>query len=700
MSGALTLQPIVPVWLLIAIAIAAVPLLAVALLRGGRGVWLRALSFLVLFAALLDPRLVQEERTARPDVALVVVDDSPSQRPAGRQALTEQALASLQAQLGRFEQVETRIVHAGDAGGEGETRLFDAIERGLPEDSTARLGGVFMITDGQVHDAPTTAPKWLTAPVQALLTGAENEYDRRLTVVEAPAFGLVGSTVDLQVRLDDLGGPTGPGTATPVAVQMRVDGEPRPPILVTPGRTQTIPLSLQHAGPVVLELEAPTAPGEISPVNNRVAVVVNGVRDRLRVLLVSGQPHPGERVWRNLLKSDPAVDLVHFTILRPPEKDDATPLKELSLIVFPVQELFEQKLRDFDLVVLDRYALRGVLPYPYYDRIADYVRGGGALLLAVGPEFAGERSLAYTALGELLPATPTGRIREQAFRPRITDVGRRHPVASDLPGETPAGDAETEPETANGGEPTWGHWFRAVEAEARGGNVLLQGPGDNPLLIVDHVDKGRVALLLSDQIWLWARGFEGGGPHGELLRRLAHWLMKEPELEEESLTARVASGRLGIQRRSLTPGDRDVTVTSPSSREQHLTLRDGADGIARGEIPIDEQGLWRVNDGERTAIAAAGRINPPELRDLRTSPERLMPLTTQTKGGVIWLARGMPDVRRVDKGSVAAGDGWVGLVRNHAYTVTGVRQVALLPGLLVLALALFVFAAAWWREGR
>lgn len=698
MIGALTLQPIVPIWLLIAIGGVALPLLLVALLRGGRGVWLRALSFLVLFAALLDPRLIQEERAARPDVALVVVDDSPSQRSADRQALTEQALASLQAQLGRFEQVETRIIHAGDAGDEGETRLFDAIERALPEDSAARLGGVFLITDGQVHDAPTTPAKWLTAPVQALLTGADNEYDRRLTVVEAPAFGLVGSTVDLQIRLDDLGGPASGSAAAPVAVQVRIDGEARPPIVVTPGRPQTVPLSLQHAGPVVLELEAPTAPGEISPVNNRVAVVVNGVRDRLRVLLVSGQPHPGERVWRNLLKSDPAVDLVHFTILRPPEKDDATPLKELSLIVFPVQELFEQKLHDFDLVVLDRYALRGVLPFPYYDRIADYVRGGGALLLAVGPEFAGERSLAHTALGEVLPAAPTGRIREQAFRPRITDVGRRHPVASDLPGETPAGDAESE--TTADGEPTWGRWFRAVEADARSGNVLLQGPGSNPLLVVDHVDQGRVALLLSDQIWLWARGFEGGGPHGELLRRLAHWLMKEPELEEESLTARVASGHLGIVRRSLTPGDRQVTVTSPSGSERRLTLSDGADGIARGDMPIDEQGLWRVDDGERTAIAAAGRINPPELRDLRASAERLQPLTTATNGGVVWLARGMPEVRRVDKGSVAAGDGWVGLVRNHAFAVTGVRQVALLPGLLMLALALFAFAAAWWREGR
>ncbi len=691
MIDGLTLQPILPLWLLAGAAAVALVLLGWALFQGGRGVWLRALSFLVLFVVLFDPRLVREERTPRQDVALVVVDDSPSQRTPQRQALTVQALAAVQAQLAKFKGVDTRIVHAAGGSSDGETRLFEAIEHALPEDAAGRLAGVLLITDGQVHDVPATTPHWLTAPVHALLTGAADEFDRRLTIVEAPAYGLVGTTVEVKVRVEDLGGKP---RKEPISLHIRVDGEERPPMLMAPGEEQTVPLPLDHAGPAVLELAVDAAPGEVSPVNNYAAVVVNGVRDRLRVLLVSGQPHPGERVWRNLLKSDPSVDLVHFTILRPPEKDDATPLKELSLIVFPVQELFERRLADFDLVVFDRYALRGVLPVPYYDRIADYVRGGGAPLLAVGPEFAGERSVAHTSLGNILPAAPTGRILERAFLPQVTPIGRRHPVASDLPGGVPADNSDT---TA---DPVWGHWFRAIEAESHGGEALLQGPGTDPLLVVDRVDKGRVALLLSDQIWLWARGYEGGGPHGELLRRLAHWLMKEPELEEESLTAGVVSGRLTVQRRSLSAGDREVTVTSPSGQEQQLTLADGADGLARGEVPVDEQGLWRVTDGDRTALAAAGRINPPEQRDLRTTAERLAPLVAATKGGINWLASGTPEVRRIEKGDQAAGSNWIGLVRNRAYTVTGVRQVSLVPALLALALALFAFAGAWWREGR
>lgn len=704
MTDGVTLQPVLPLAVLIPATAMAIVLLGWTLFRGGRGVWLRTFSFAVLFFALLDPRLVREQRASRPDVAVVVVDESPSQRSSNRPELSARALADLQTQLGRLDGVETRIVHADGDNSDGETRLFDAIERAVPEDAGARLGAVFLITDGQVHDVPATAPKWLTAPLHTLLTGAASEYDRRLTVVEAPAYGLVGETVQVRVRIDDLGGDAAVRHPEPVALQVRIDGETRAPMLAMPGEVITLPLPLDHAGPAVLELAVAAAPGEVSAANNQTAVVVNGVRDRLRVLLVSGQPHPGERVWRNLLKSDPSVDLVHFTILRPPEKDDATPLKELSLIVFPVQELFENKLADFDLVVFDRYALRGVLPSPYYDRISDYVRGGGALLVAVGPEFAGQRSLAHTALGAILPVEPTGRIREQAFRPQLTDVGRRHPVASGLPGESAAGDAESEDAVNDGettdGEPVWGPWFRAIEATTQRGQVLLQGPQQTPLLVVDRVDKGRVAVLLSDQIWLWARGYEGGGPHGELLRRLAHWLMKEPELEEESLSAQVAGGRLTILRRSLTAGDRAVTVTSPSGQTQALMLNDGADGIARAELPVHEQGLWRVEDGERTTLAAAGRINPPELRDLRASAERLAPLAAATRGGIVWLADGTPSIRRIGKDDQGAGTGWLGLVRNHAYTVTGVRQVTLLPGLLVLALALFALGGAWWKEGR
>jgi hypothetical protein len=190
---------------------------------------------------------------------------------------------------------------------------------------------------------------------------------------------------------------------------------------------------------------------------------MQGIRENLRVLLVSGEPHSGERTWRNLLKSDASVDLVHFTILRPPEKQDGTPINELSLIAFPTRELFVEKIDDFDLIIFDRYQYRNVLPSLYYDYIAEYVRGGGALLVAAGPEYAGENSIANTPLVTALPAKPTGVVTAEGYFPRISDLGRRHPVTRDLEG------GQAEP-------PAWGRWFRSVNVTQPDGVVAMQGP--------------------------------------------------------------------------------------------------------------------------------------------------------------------------------------------------------------------------------
>ncbi len=181
---------------------------------------------------------------------------------------------------------------------------------------------------------------------------------------------------------------------------------------------------MPRGGNNILEFAVAPVPGEVTEANNRAVHVLDGIRENLRVLLVSGEPHSGERAWRNLLKSDASVDLVHFTILRPPEKQDGTPINELSLIAFPTRELFVEKIKEFDLIIFDRYQHRGVLPIIYYDNIAQYVENGGALLIAAGPEHAGPDSIASTPLSAVLPANPTGTMDEKAFYPRLTDEGR------------------------------------------------------------------------------------------------------------------------------------------------------------------------------------------------------------------------------------------------------------------------------------
>lgn len=700
-STTLALHPIVPLWLLTILLGIGVLLVGIAILQRARGWPLRALALVALGAALFDPRIVHQERHPRPDVALVVVDDSASQHIGSRMTTAEDAAHRVEAELGKLPGLDVRTLHAGSEDA-SETRLFDTIERAVLDGVVGRLAGIVIIGDGQVHDAPAAASTlpWLTAPLHLLLTGHPDEVDQRIVVEDAPAYGLVGENVNVAYRVERLEPAQPPDQShqqEQASVHFRIDGVDAGSTSVPVGTTQVLPLPIRHPGPVVLEIEVDAAPGEVSALNNRTAVVVNGVRERLRVLLVSGKPHPGERSWRNLLKSDPSVDLVHFTILRPPEKDDATPLKELSLIVFPVQELFETKLNDFDLIILDRYIVRGILPKVYYTHIADYVRKGGALLVEVGPEFASQQSLSQTPLREVLPAEPINQVIEQAYRPQVTETGMRHPVTSDLPGATGAGDAG---HADAGSGPTWGRWFRLMAGQVHAGQTLMSGPENRPLLVVDRVGEGRVALLLSDHIWLWARGFDGGGPQTELMRRLVHWLMKEPELEEENLQAQVTDGRLQVERRSLQAGDTNVTVTDPSGASHPLLLKDGADGIARGEMNAVQSGLWRVSDGVHTALATSGRLDPPELSDLRASPERLAPLIEKTRGGIAWLADGIPDFRWVNPGHGFAGRGWMGMQRNQAFAVTGLTEVPLLPALLLLAAILGGLAGAWWREGR
>ncbi|WP_149539819.1 hypothetical protein [Siccirubricoccus phaeus] len=699
LSG-IDLAPILPAWLLVVLGTVALIALLPALFRRARGGVLRALTFALLLLALANPRLVEETRETRPDIGVLLVDRSDSARLAGRAAQIEAARQALEARAGRLPDLEMRTVEVPEGGNQG-TRLFTALERALADIPRARLAGVIALTDGQVHDVPANVP--LDAPFHALLPGRPGEVDRRLRIIEAPGFGIVGRAVELRVAVEDLGAAAG----SPANLTIRRDGAAPRTESVPTGREHRITVPIERGGPTVVELAAEARPGEVSEVNNRAVVTVTGVRDRLRVLLVSGEPHAGERTWRRLLKADPGVDLVHFTILRPPEKDDLTPLNELALIAFPVRELFQVKLREFDLVIFDRFANRGILPPAYLRNIADYVRGGGALLLSVGPEFSGPTSLAATPLGAVLPARPAAGagqagVAEGAFRPRITALGARHPVTEGLTGANPEPNAEA----------SWGRWYRSLRADQRGGVAVMDAAGEAPLLILDRVAEGRVALLLSDHIWLWSRGHDGGGPQAELLRRAAHWLMREPELEEEDLTARIEAGRLRVERRSVEPGPLpEITVTAPDGTTQRLTLEPGAGGRAIGWLPAEQPGVWQVTDGSRSAFAAAAASNPPEVADLRADPARLAPVLAATGGAARWLGPAepqgrnaaepvLPELRRVGPGRDAAGAGWIGLRRNGDHTVTGIAAMPLLPPWLALPLTLGLALLAWRREGR
>ena len=684
MSQTLIFQPLVADWALIALGLAAALLLALALWRGLVGWAIRALALGFVLVALGNPSLQEEKRKALADIVVLVVDDSASQGLSDRTFQTAQAVEAIKAKVAAIPNTELRVVHVADGKDNAGTLAMAALAGALAEVPQARVAGAIMITDGQVHDM-AAVPK-LPAPLQVLLTGKKADWDRRLVITNAPAFAIMGEKASLKFRIEDQG--EAPATAgASVDVTIALDADAPSTFSVPVGQDLDLPIELPHAGINVLQLSIAGQAGELTDRNNVAVVQINGVRDRLRVLLVSGEPNPGERVWRNLLKSDPSVDLVHFTILRPPEKQDGVPVSELSLIAFPTKELFVDKIKDFDLIIFDRYAMRGILPMSYLQNVVDYVQAGGTVLVAAGPEFGQVDSLWRSPLAQILPVEPTSQIIEQGFKPALTDVGRRHPVTEGLEALAPKGG--------------WGRWFRLIEVTQRSGQVLMSGPDDKPLLVLDRVGKGRVAVLASDQSWLWGRGFEGGGPQLELLRRLAHWMLKQPELEEEALGASAVGQVLTITRRTiLDKPPAPVTVTLPDGTTAIVELKQTAPGQFDATYNAPLLGLYRLQEGDLAKVVAVGPSAPKEFEETIASGDKLLPAVTPTKGGILRLENGIPDIRLVSDGRPASGRGWIGITPRGAYVTGEIAVSAVLPPWLYLVLAAMASVLAWLIEGQ
>jgi hypothetical protein len=685
--------PFFPWPVLAALAVLAAVLAGLAFWRGVRGAAVRTLALVALLLALSNPTLNQEDREPLSTIVPVIVDRSQSQETAGRKEQTDEALADLKDRFSRYPRIETRIVEVGDDENSDApaTRLFTALRSALSDVPPARVGGAVFLTDGQIHDLPgVNQDLGFNAPVHGLITGRPDEFDRRVEVVRAPRFGIVGEQQELTLRVFD-DGRQGAGQNASAEVTVRMNGQQVATLQARPGVETPFAFTVPRGGNNVMEFSVAELPGEVTAANNRAVHVIDGIRQNLRVLLVSGEPHAGERAWRNLLKSDASVDLVHFTILRPPEKQDGTPINELSLIAFPTRELFVEKIKDFDLIIFDRYKHRGVLPILYYDYISQYVENGGALLIAAGPEHAGEDSIASTPLEQVLPASPTGEMHNAAFYPHLSELGAKHPVTRGLDG-------------SGANPPAWGRWFRTVDVDPPRGQTVMEGDGNRPLLVLNRQGQGRVAMLLSDQGWLWARGFEGGGPHVSLYRRIAHWLMKEPELEEEALTARASGRTLDVTRQTIGDDPGPATIRYPSGRTETVALTAAGPGQYKLERRMEETGLFEVSNGQFSTLVHVGTVDAPEFKAMISTEETLKPYADKTRGLVTRVASGngiaLPDILPV-RGDVRVSDPNRMVIRMTDETVLrGINTLPLFAGFAGLSALLLVIAATWWREGR
>lgn len=689
--GRIALDPLLPWGWVIALAIGVI----IAALLAGFGRLRSPLTRLgagaVLLLGLLNPQLVDETREPLADTVILIKDSSDSMsfgaRETAMQRLSEEAGAAFRA-TGDLDVIIVNIFPETEG-----TLLAKALTDALAAAPAGRLAGVVALTDGRAHDISEATQALLPdgVPFHALIIGDPQARDRRILTTKAPKFGVVGEQAEFEILVED------PGFEGERArIELKLNGDVKARFPITIGKPLSVPLEIEQRGSNTVELAVEAAPDELTLNNNLFVSEISGVRDRLRVMLVTGEPHNGGRAWRNLLKSDPALDLVQFTILTSTSKNRNANSRELSLIEFPTRQLFQESLRDFDLVIFDQYERRGqrtrnggtvaTIPPAYYENISRYVENGGALLLATGPAFATDASLYRTPLVSVLPTRPTGDTLTGAFKPQLNDKGRRHPITSSFVGET---------------QDSWGAWYRAIDNDPVGGDVLMDGPDGVPLFVIDKVGDGRVAMLMSDHAWLWAKGHDGGGPYREMFRRTAHWLMGEPELDAETLSAERDGEQLIITRRSLDDVDLPVSIMGPDGKRSRASLDKVAEGLYRATIPLAGQGAYRLSNGDVSTVTAIGALNPREYANLLPTSDVLAPLVEATGGHIsaLGLEGGLPDVRRIAPGRRTAGEDWMGLVSNKAFTVTQSRRKPLAPGLLFFGLFFIFLGWAWRREG-
>ena len=675
-------SPLAPFTVLAVIAFIAIGASCISLWRNWRSGIFRFIGATALIALLANPQLREQEQDPLNDIAIILIDESASQRLGRREDQTANVVRNLQQKLSAYEDMDVRVVRFGS---ETQTHINAAVADAIADAPHAQLAGVFVITDGQTsdNDEPLRASD-VSAPVHFIVTGEPDDIDRKITLTTAPRYGIIDQPVKVAFRIDDISGDGEMDTSQSSAeVTLRVDGDIVLSEQVPLGVDTSFNAPLSRPGDTIIELSVAEHENELTIRNNKAVLPISSIRDRLRVLLISGEPHPGERVWRNLLKSDPAVDLVHFTILRPLDKNDGTPVSELALIRFPRDELFIDKLDEFDLLIFDRYTYRAVLNNFHFDNITQYVQDGGAVLIAAGPEYNGPQSLASQQnLSFILPAFPDGAAIEGAFRPAISELGKKHPVTENLP--------DTD---------FWGRWLRVMPVNTPEGQILMTGPDNTPLLVLNRLEEGRVGLLLSDQVWLWARGFDGGGPHAELLRRIAHWLMKEPELEEEALRLKAQGDQLRVERRTVKTDTASVSIERPDGTSQEVALTPDENGLYSATIDAEEQGLYRARSEELFAIAAVGVAAPREYQNVVSTTKDVFQIAQSSGGGVFRNSGGLPDIRRTSQRAGSnSGPNWAGLPRRRAAETKFVTETPLAPfwaWFLIIAGALF---AAWLIE--
>jgi uncharacterized membrane protein len=707
---------------ILGVALVTVLLLALELVRRERGTFLVGVTGIlgtVLFvAAVLRPVKVQVRGTRVGARVVVLVDQSRRLLiPTSDGTRRSRAVDAVHALGKRFKDARVSVLGFGegtpvpfDETGDNSHLSVDSDLRTalgtLTGSASERPRAVVVVSDGRVTspipaDVTRTTLGALGVPIHAVKLETREPKDASIRSVRAAGAAVAHQPLALTVEVGCGGGIS----CKDVPVTVTELGSGVEPLVLAEGDAKIedgvgkveLDVTLDHAGTRVVQVAIAPPPGDELPENDSRLMTFAVARDRVRLLHLAGRPTYDVRALRRWLKSDEAVDVVAFFILREGTKGEDDPNadeKDLALIEFPVNELFTTHLPSFDAVILQdidavRYKLDQHLP-----RLARYVQEGGGLIMVGGPSsFAGGK-YAQTPLDAVLPVqqvTGGDDYDPTPFVPKYTEAGRAAPVTRavrDLLGDD---------------LPTM-HGANLIGPARAGSIVLWEHPSIRvggtpmPLLALGEAGDGRsIALAVDDTHQLAFSEFASkvaGRAYGALWDGLLGWLMRDPryeaarvELEKDCIANETAT--LRVTRLPGMEGAIEATLDQlgeTGKASQHLTAPSGSGGTVAIPLPKLDAGGYsarvRIGAAPPTRFDFACEKAGPAWSDSRPDPDRLDRIAEATSG------------RAVEPSDIAS------LPVPDSTEVTAERHVAEVLPAWSWALAASVFLGAHWVSRR
>jgi len=698
---------------------------------------LRALALALALALLLQPTLRFRQLKAPPARLAILVDASASMargEDASRLAAARELIASHRSEIDELARrhriawyrfadeleavpsAERATDEVGDADG---TDIRGALESLVATERTNPLIGVILLSDGgdtesEPGDDPEERLDWaeeLEVPVNTVaLTKTGRQRDLSITSARVDPFAFSRSETPIAVSVRSIG-----LQQQQVEITLAQDGsvmQRRKVDLVGGEGKLTFNALPSRLGRHVLTVTVPVPDGDEVPENNTAHVAFDVIRDKFRVLHVAGRPSWDQHFLRDFLSSWPRVDLVSFYILRTPYQSSMRGAAGLALIPFPTEDLFEQHLDEFDIVVFQDFDPAEVGVEVYLDEIADFVREGGALVMIGGAKGFGSGAIEKSPVADLLPVrllpsrTPANRIEsDRPFRARLSEAGERHPLM------------RLEPDPQDNAE-LWKSLDRLdglarVARMSEQGIRLLEDPstrvddGPAPVIAVREADRGRTMTIATDSLWRWRFSAPmGGGPadaYPDLWRRSIAWLTRDPDLD-----------RLRVEVKPWTAEpDQPVEIEISMVDEAYLPApgeviecaitwfdRDGIEQSERWSARLDDQGTYRrewrprAHGPHRITAEAAGvkrtdrfLVEEAKVELKRLDPdEPLLEALARTTGG-----HSSRDALELDK---------IELLDAPAREVLSRKDIPLWDHWLTLIAAIALLATEWFLRRR